>query len=143
MANVKDIARYILHKSGVMSTMKLQKLVYYSQAWALVWDEAPLFEEECEAWRNGPVVPELFYCHQGRYIVGEDDIDGNTSTLTKIEKDTIKKVLDFYGDKSAQWLKDLSHEEDPWRNVRGDLQDHVGSRRVITKESIAEYYGSL
>ena len=55
MANVFDTAKYILEKSGKMSTMKLQKLCYYSQAWALVWDDAPLFDEDFQAWANGPV----------------------------------------------------------------------------------------
>ncbi len=64
---VFDVAAYILEKKGIMSTMKLQKLVYYSQAWSMVWDEKPLFEENIEAWANGPVVRDLFYYHRGRY----------------------------------------------------------------------------
>lgn len=32
MANVFDVAKYILEKKGIMSTMKLQKLCYYAQA---------------------------------------------------------------------------------------------------------------
>ncbi|WP_412693926.1 type II toxin-antitoxin system antitoxin SocA domain-containing protein [Clostridium sp. AF22-10] len=64
MANVFDTAKYILEKSGSMSTMKLQKLCYYSQAWALVWDDAPLFNEDFQAWANGPVCPELFIKHR-------------------------------------------------------------------------------
>ena len=51
---VFDVAAYILEQKGSMTTMKLQKLVYYSQAWSLVWDEKPLFEEAIEAWANGP-----------------------------------------------------------------------------------------
>ena len=39
MLTVFDVASYILKKSGKMTTMKLQKLIYYSQAWALVWYE--------------------------------------------------------------------------------------------------------
>jgi len=50
MATAHDVAAYILDKCGSMSAMKLQKLVYYSQAWHLVWDDAPLFEERVEAW---------------------------------------------------------------------------------------------
>ena len=42
MGSVFDTAKYILEKCGTMSTMKLQKLCYYSQAWSLVWDDAPL-----------------------------------------------------------------------------------------------------
>lgn len=44
MANVLDVAAYVLAKRGPMTAMKLQKLVYYSQAWHLVWDEEPLFD---------------------------------------------------------------------------------------------------
>ena len=54
--SVLDVAAYILKKLGSMTTMKLQKLVYYSQAWSLVWDEQSLFIESIEAWANGPVV---------------------------------------------------------------------------------------
>ena len=45
MANVFDVAKYILEKLGTLSTMKLQKLCYYCQAWSLVWDDTPLFDE--------------------------------------------------------------------------------------------------
>ena len=44
MANVFDVAQYILKKSGTLTTMKLQKLLYYSQAWSLAWDGVPLFK---------------------------------------------------------------------------------------------------
>ena len=53
MGSVFDTAKYILEKCGTMSTMKLQKLCYYSQAWSLVWDDAPLFDEDFEAWAMG------------------------------------------------------------------------------------------
>ena len=60
MANVFDTAKYILEKSGKMSTMKLQKLCYYSQAWALVWDDAPLFDEDFQAWAMDRYVRNYF-----------------------------------------------------------------------------------
>jgi len=50
MASVHDVACYILKKQSPMTTMKLQKLVYYCQAWSLVWDEKPLFKERMDAW---------------------------------------------------------------------------------------------
>ena len=46
MNSVFDIAQYILSATGEMTTMKLQKLVYYCQAWSLVWDEEPIFNEK-------------------------------------------------------------------------------------------------
>ncbi|MDY6802276.1 MAG: DUF4065 domain-containing protein, partial [Cyanobacteriota bacterium] len=57
MVKVMDVAAYILKKLGPLSAMKLHKLLYYSQAWSLVWDEQPLFSERIEAWANGPVIP--------------------------------------------------------------------------------------
>ncbi len=53
MASCLDVAEYILREMGPVTAMKLQKLVYYSQAWSLVWDEEPIFEEEIQAWANG------------------------------------------------------------------------------------------
>ncbi len=46
MATAHDVADFILAKLGAMSAMKLQKLVYYSQAWHLTWAEKPLFENQ-------------------------------------------------------------------------------------------------
>jgi uncharacterized phage-associated protein len=72
MARAVDVARYILTKTGEMTAMKLQKLVYYSQAWSLVWDESPLFEDDIQAWAYGPVVPVLYGYHKGQFKVDED-----------------------------------------------------------------------
>ena len=51
MAEVLDVAAYILKKQGPMTAMKLQKLVYYCQAWSLVWQSKPLFPNDIEAWQ--------------------------------------------------------------------------------------------
>ncbi len=67
--SVHDVAAYILKKQGEMSAMKLQKLVYYSQAWSLVWDEKPLFRAQVEAWANGPVARSLYDKHRGQFAV--------------------------------------------------------------------------
>ena len=57
-----DVAQYFLAKADedagdLMSNLKLQKLVYYAQGFALVLLEKPLFPERIEAWIHGPVVP--------------------------------------------------------------------------------------
>jgi uncharacterized phage-associated protein len=66
---VVDIAEYMLTQLGEMTAMKLHKLVYYSQAWHLVWDGVPLFGDEIQAWANGPVIPALYELHKGVYII--------------------------------------------------------------------------
>ena len=91
MADIFDTAQYILEKSSPMSTMKLQKLCYYCQAWSLVWDDTPLFEEDFQAWANGPVCPELFFKTQGKFSVVKEDESGGLGNLTSNQKDTIDK----------------------------------------------------
>ncbi|NHD18155.1 MULTISPECIES: Panacea domain-containing protein [Actinopolyspora] len=144
MATARDVAAYILRQRGPMTAMKLQKLVYYSQAWHLVWDEQPLFGESIEAWANGPVVPELYRAHRGNFrLDAAFDIGGDPDRLTPEQRDTIHAVLDAYGDKSAHWLSELTHREAPWRDTRGDLDDLQRSNAVITTDSMFEYYDAL
>lgn len=68
-ARVVDVAEYILAQQGEMTAMKLHRLVYYCQAWHLVWDGVPLFDEEIQAWASGPVIPALYELHRGDFTV--------------------------------------------------------------------------
>lgn len=120
-----------------MSAMKLQKLVYYSQAWSTVWDDECLFPESVRAWQNGPVVRELWEAHQGQFKVHEIAA-GQPAKLTRDQTETVEAVLKFYGDKDAQWLSDLTHMEDPWKNAW-----KRGKNTEITAASMSEYYSSI
>jgi uncharacterized phage-associated protein len=143
---VFDAAAYILEQSGEMTAMKLQKLVYYSQSWSLVWDEEPLFEEPIQAWANGPVCPNLYDAHKGKFKVQRGSFAaGSPESLTQSQKDTIHEVLRFYGTKSAQWLSDLTHLERPWQAARARAGVTEGQlcAEEITLSDIHEYYSGL
>jgi len=142
MASVFDVAKYILERQGPMTTMKLQKLVYYSQAWSVVWDEKPMFAEKIEAWASGPVVRKLYDEHKGIFQISSLE-KGNTDNLKIEEKETIDAVLQAYGDKSAQWLSDLTHMEKPWNEAREGFDLGDNCENEITQASLAEYYSSL
>ena len=143
MASVHDVAAYILKKMRAsISTMKLQKLVYYSQAWSLVWDERPLFNEKIEAWVNGPVVRELYEEHRGSYDVSNWP-KGNPDALDAVAKETVDAVLKYYGEKGGQWLSDLTHMERPWKDARKGLGPTDRSATEITNAMLLEYYGGL
>lgn len=145
MANVFDIAHYLLRKCGQMSHMKLQKLVYYSQAWHLVWEDAPIFKERIEAWANGPVVPDLFHHLKGKFLVNSASVKPKISgqQLSKEEKITIDEIIDFYAKHDSQWLSDLTHMEMPWQKARRGVADGKRSSNLITRASMSEYYSSL
>lgn len=141
---VFDVAKYILQKKGSLSAMRLQKLIYYSQAWSLVWDDIPLFDNVIEAWANGPVCRDLFEKHRGCYLVSLENVSEHaTGSLTETQMETIDAVLTAYGDKSAQWLSDQTHSETPWQMARAGISDTERGNKEITLESMMEYYSSL
>lgn len=102
----------------------------------MVWDDVPLFDEDFEAWANGPVCPELFWQTQGAFSVSAKDEPGDISNLGDSTKKTIDVVLDYYGDKSAQWLSQLTHMETPWQEAQCGIPLGVSCDNVISKESM-------
>ena len=142
MTTVFDVATYILEQSGLMTTWKLQKLVYYCQAWSLVWDGDQMFNEEIEAWINGPVCPDLYKKHRGEFRIDTLPM-GDADVLTSCQKETVDVVLRDYGDRSPQWLSDLTHMEDPWKKARRGVPKGERGNSIISKESMSEYYESL
>lgn len=141
MARVVDVAEYILHKTGRITTWKLHKLVYFSQAWHAVWEGRPLFNERIEAWANGPVVRELYKRHAGKFQVGT--VRGDSNALDDGERESIDIIVDFYGQYNGQQLSDITHSEKPWQDARKGLGPHVRGQRQISLESMTEYYESL
>lgn len=142
MASVHDVAAYILARGGDMTAMKLQKLAYYSQAWHLVWSERALFEEEIQAWANGPVVYELYRIHQGQFRVSSWP-DGNESNLSSDERSSVDAVMTAYEPFTAHQLSEMTHREEPWLQARAGLADGARSKRTISLASMHEYYTSL
>lgn len=144
MVTVKDVANYILNRLGFVSTMKLQKLVYYSQARSLVAADAPLFLEDFQAWANGPVCADLFVLHRGRFIVGPGDLGLSVAEnpLTSLERASIDRTLSVLGEYDGNDLSNLTHSESPWRDARGDTPEGERCQNVISKESIRAFYSS-
>lgn len=123
-----------------MNAVTLQKLVYYSQAWSLVWDGA-LFSDEIQAWRDGPVAPALYEEHRGASTVAA--VPGEPDRLSDEQKAHVREVYDFYGHRDQWWLSELTHREAPWRDARGELPEGAGSDVVITHDAMRSYYSSL
>ena len=144
MDKLSAVAVYILQKLGPMSTMKLQKLMYYCQCWSLVWDDRPMFDNRIEAWVNGPVIVDLYNLHKGHFLVSADFFkDKKCTELDEAAIETIEAVLDFYGHRNPQELSLMTHYEEPWKNARIGLGTLERGNNEITLESMAEYYGSL
>lgn len=145
---VHDVSKYILqyfssNGEDNITSWKLQKLVYYCQAWSLVWDEKPVFPEEIQAWANGPVCPDLYRAHKGKFRLGPQDIAGTPENLTDEQKATVDSVLEFYGKKTGRDLSYLTHIEGLWSYVRdrAGLQSGDRGNAVIEFKDMAQFYG--
>lgn len=141
-ASAHDVAAYIIEKLGAITTMKLQKLLYYSQGWSLAWDEEPLFEEEIQAWANGPVVYDVFKSHRGEFKV-DSWPQGDLGRLTPDQVDTVDAVIEAYGALSGQQLSEKTHRERPWLEARGDTPSGAYSSQALSLDTMQEYFGSL
>ena len=89
------------------------------------------------------MVPTLYDLHKGIFNVSPNKASSSNDNLSKSEKESIDKVLSFYGDKPSQWLSDLTHSEEPWIQARKGLTPSQRGSRVITLSSMVEYYESL
>lgn len=140
MTTVFDVAKYILNKDLLgMTTMKLQKLCFYCQAYSLAWMDRPLFDGEFRAWKNGPVNYDLFEAHRGMYSIGphglDDVAEGSADNVDAVGEIIIDAILDQMGTMTADQLRNMSHNEAPWRDAR-----QRGSNEVISEEAIRTFY---
>lgn len=137
MANVHDVAAYLTSKLGVLGTMKLEKLVYYCQAWWVARNPTPLFPEQLEAWRMGPVCPDLYAIHRRQNFVSSWP-NGDANNLTDAERAHIDAVVDVYGVYSGFTLGDMTHQETPWNAA----MSREGGRRnpVVEVEDMRKYF---
>ena len=143
MATSLDVAAYILRATGgqepCMRAKSIQKLVYYAQAWSMVWQGQGLFEEPIEAWRDGPVVRRLYSAHWRQYAVTSIP-GGDAARLTDDQQAILDSVLAFYGSFSYDELVDRTHREMPWQQARGDLPYGAHSSAEIAPVWMRSYY---
>jgi len=116
MAAALNVAKYII-KSLPTDNLKLQKLLYYSQAVYLVLnDKRPLFPEDIEAWDYGPVVPPV-YREYKKYGVDIIEDRGNAVSLLPEEEKAVNLVLEDLGSMTGTELINQTHRETPWRSA--------------------------
>lgn len=163
--NILDVAKYtglnMLQKGLSISPLKLQKLLYYEQAWYMVFfNKEHLFDDVPEAWVNGPVYRSVWDAYKGKvkYFTDqlhEDDfVDGNVSIENKIKRLAVSmslseneiafldSVFNTYGMKSQDQLVLLTHAEKPWADQRKDLAPFEHSNRTIPLDCMYEYYNN-
>jgi uncharacterized phage-associated protein len=140
MANVLTVAKYILERQGQITTLKLQKLVYYAQVWAISDDGEALFPDAIKAWAQGPVVPALFHHHKGMGSIAAADLGSVSGELTEMERACIDRTLSCYGALPAEYLSELTHHERPWKDARESGQSVGHQSPPILVSAIRDFY---
>ena len=141
--NAADVAHYFLANqdaSGIndrITNLKVQKLCYYAQGFALVKLQQPLFFEDIEHWQHGPVIPTLWREYR-RFGSGPIPTPAQPLNLNMFGPDirrVLDDVIDIYGSLTAWELRNMTHAEPPW------VATPDGS--PITHQKIRVYFGTL
>ncbi|WP_102691158.1 Panacea domain-containing protein [Rummeliibacillus pycnus] len=141
MAKVTDVAKKFLLLSNennltAITPLKLQKLVYYAQAFHLKNNNERLFKSDILAWDHGPIVRILYdlYRDYGYHIIPPNPDDEDRINLTEKEIKTINKVFEEYGELNGKVLEEMTHQETPWLSTNRN--------NVISIDKIEEYFKS-
>ena len=139
----KQVARWFINQADLdsgegLTPLKLQKLIYYAQAWALANFDCPLFDDNFQAWAHGPALPEI-YAKYRRYAWNPLPVEQGPLPSDKV-RGFLQAVLDEYGQYSAKKLETMTHKELPWKEARGNLPPEASSTERIKKLTMRNYY---
>jgi uncharacterized phage-associated protein len=151
MTNISTVCDYIIIQLNAdgdsdLTTLKLQKLLYYVQAWHLAFYKKPMFDGEFQAWVHGPVNREIYNRFKDSKflyssITLQDVEDKNASdNLSKKDKSHVDSVLDAYAKYSPSQLEFMTHREKPWMEARTGVDKLQRSEKVISEETMTKYY---
>jgi uncharacterized phage-associated protein len=148
MKTALDVAHYFLKRldreaGDTMSPLKLQKLLYYAQAWSLVLNNQPIFPEDIEAWVSGPVVRKVWNEYQAYKYRDIPEPPEFNLEFDGEELEVLEEVWKTYGELSAKRLQELTHLETPWQNARQGLEPAEKSSNIISHTAMKSFYGNL
>lgn len=139
MVTASDVAKYFLFRANKnedsdVSNLKLQKLIYYAQAFHLAIFDKPFFDEDFEAWTHGPVCPNIYH-HYKQYGASPIQIDSEIEIdqFSQDQLELLEEIYDVFGQFSAWKLRNMTHEEAPWK-------DKEATAGIIEKSSMMEFY---
>jgi uncharacterized phage-associated protein len=145
---IQLVAQYFIEKAqssgkNDLSNKKLQKLLYYSQAWNLVLNKQKLVDDDFEAWIHGPANRKIYNIYK---IFGFQPIKQKVhqnwgEIFSDKEIELLNSVWDVYGKYDAQYLELLTHSEDPWIETRRGLEPFDSCTNVINIDLMKQFYG--
>ncbi len=143
MASALDVAEYMIIRSmkeageDPITNLKVQKLCYYAQGiYSNITKGKKLFKENIEAWQHGPVIRDVYLKYSKRRSgILKSNLDYDDLKLSKKEKEVLDFVYMNYSQYSAWRLREMTHNEAPWKN-----NFVYGKKQIIPFEDIRDYF---
>jgi uncharacterized phage-associated protein len=146
-----DLAKFILAKAGPMPHLKLQKLVYYVEAWHLAIFKESIIEDKFKAWMHGPVSTKVWHAFKDAKApvfceikispaLSRQALSHAQSILRPEQISLINDVLKEYGSLNAYELESLTHSEKPWIEARRGVPPDEASSNEISKDTMLKFY---
>lgn len=145
MIDAKVVANYFISlaskKQNTLTPMQLLKLVYIAHGYRLGAFGVPLINNRIEAWKFGPVIPDLYHSIKQHRDQPVPELSGcNVDGLSESEKSFIADVYDAYEGFSGLSLSNLTHEPGtPWYQVFRN--DTAGI--LIPNDLIESHYSTI
>ena len=135
MEKVLNVAQFIFDEykktsGSAIDEMKLHKLLYFSQREYLAILNEPLFSEDFEGWKYGPV------CRAVRSEYTQDGLACDTSSISNGAAYIVRSILEQYGFIESWKLSELTHKELSWKNSRKNLSSEQNSNVKIKIQDI-------
>lgn len=125
-----------------LTPLKLQKLMFYADAWHMALYDDPITDEQFQAWVHGPVALSQYYRfrdYKWRPITAEIDRPDFDEGL----RAHLNEIVDVFGSESAVALEIMTHQEAPWQEARGDIPTDEPCSNCISKDRTREFYRSV
>ncbi|MFR9668996.1 MAG: type II toxin-antitoxin system antitoxin SocA domain-containing protein [Rikenellaceae bacterium] len=150
VVNSTLLANYILERGGCMSHLKLQKILFYVQAFHLAYFDSEIISDEFEAWVHGPVSRKIFNELRDKSLIyAELSMPDGLQILPSVELEErvtadqlelVNDVIDDYKDIDGGKLEAITHSEQPWIDARKGYAPCEKCSVIISKEAITSFY---
>ena len=152
MIDYKTLANYIIMKCNKdnkeISNLKLQKMVFYCQAYHIAKYREQLIDNKFEAWKHGAVLPALYndYSYLGynnKQKYEKKEYDNIRSDLGEYLTGFLDKIINEFSDMTASEIRELNHSEEPWKEARRGYEPDDSCNEIIKEDTIYKYYSQL
>lgn len=141
---VADHLIALAHQRGEsVNNLKLQKLLYYAQAWHLALHDEPLFPEKFQAWMSGPVIPALYWRFK-RYGISDIPVPAHpAAVLPEPTTRFLNEVADEYMPIDEYDLSWMTHREAPWMTAHRGIDITEPCDVELDEDEIRTYFRLL